>query len=132
MSVIDDDDPEGAGDKAIPEAVVERAFGEDNRRRLLDAYFKAAGAVQPDTAWQHVYRLLLWINPTIGLAHCYESDKCQPHKAWYPRSLAFHAWLSKQFGKAPQDLHEDIDRLFKAALPALADVEAQARRDAAG
>ncbi len=113
------------------EAAVERAFGAVNRRRILQDYFRGAGAVTPETAWQHIYRLLLWINPTISLAHCYESDKCQPHKAWYPRSLAFHAWVSEQLGAPPDELREQIDQLFRAALPALARVETETRRAAA-
>lgn len=110
---------------------VERAFGEANRRRILDDYFDTHDAVTSQNAWQHVYQLLLWINPTISLAHCYESDKCQPHKAWYPRSLAFHAWLSEQFVVHPTLLHEDLDWLFRSALPELAHVEVEARRAAA-
>ena len=35
----------------------------------------------PIPAWKHVYRLLLWIDSTTGLAHCYESDKSQPGQA---------------------------------------------------
>lgn len=112
-------------------AAVERAFGEANRRRILEDYFETHEAVSSDNAWQHVYQLLLWINPTISLAHCYESDKCQPHKAWYPRSLAFHAWVSEQFGVHPTLLHEDLDWLFRSALPELAHVEVEARRSAA-
>lgn len=121
------------GDEELPGevAAVERAFGAENRRRILASYLSQAGAVTPANAWQHVYRLLLWINPTIGLAHCYESDKCQPHRAWYPRSLAFHAWVADQLGVRPSELREHIDRLFHAALPTLAHVEASARRSAA-
>lgn len=110
---------------------VDRAFGAENRRRLIGRYFDGAGEVTPANAWQHVYRLLLWINPTIGLAHCYESDKCQPHKAWYARSLAFHAWVSVRLGVPPAELREHIDHLFRSALPALAHVEMEARREAA-
>lgn len=112
-------------------AAVERAFGVVNRRRILQGYFDTAGAVTPEDAWQHIYRLLLWINPTISLAHCYESDKCQPHKAWYPRSLGFHAWVAKQFGTSPTDLREEIDILFRRALPTLARVETETRQAAA-
>jgi hypothetical protein len=112
-------------------AAVERAFGVANRRRILSEYFAAAGAVNPTDAWKHVYRLLLWINPTISLAHCYESDKCQPHKAWYPRSLAFHAWVSAELGVAPDALRHHVDHLFQAALPALARVEAETQNAAA-
>jgi hypothetical protein len=110
---------------------VERAFGEANRRRIIEEYLAEAGEVTSHESWQHVYRLLLWINRTISLAHCYESDKCQPHKSWYARSLAFHAWLSNQFGVDPRELHEDIDRLFRSALPALAFVETTTRNAAA-
>lgn len=110
---------------------IDRAFGAVNRQRILGGYFRSAGTVTPANAWQHVYRLLLWINPTISLAHCYESDKCQPGKAWYPRSLVFHHWVSEQLGVSPLDLHESIDLLFRAALPDLAHGEAEARRTAA-
>lgn len=113
------------------EAAIERAFGVANRRRILAEYFAQAGQVTPEDAWQHVYRLLLWINPTISLAHCYESDKCQPHKAWYARSLAFHHWVADQLGIPPLDLREHIDQLFRQALPALAQIETEARRQAA-
>jgi hypothetical protein len=112
-------------------AAIERAFGVANRRRILADYASRAGVVTPQNAWQHVYRLLLWINPTISLAHCYESDKCQPHKAWYARSLAFHQWVSDQLGVSPLDLREQIDQLFRQALPALAQIETEARRQAA-
>ena len=73
------DDPE-----LLPVETVERAFGAENRNRLIDLYFQTSGReeVIPATAWRHVYRLLLWSDPTTGLAHCYESDKSQPGKAW--------------------------------------------------
>ena len=51
---------------------IARAFGAENRARLLTRYFDAAEAVTTATAWQHVYRLLLWIDRTTALAHCYE------------------------------------------------------------
>ena len=122
----------GAEDEVPGEAeAIERAFGAANRQRILAGYFRHAGEVTPQNAWQHVYRLLLWINPTISLAHCYESDKCQPGKAWYPRSLAFHRWVAEQLGAHPLDLRDQIDVLFRSALPDLAHSEAEARRDAA-
>jgi hypothetical protein len=106
-------------DEPAGEAVA-RAFGEANRRRLLDRYFANVSPPAPNTAWLHIYRLLLWINRTIGLAHCYESDKCQPGKPWYPRSLAFHGWLAAQLGTTPADLAGHIDLLFKEASGDLA------------
>lgn len=110
---------------------VERAFGAGSRQRILQRYLDQAGEVTFDNAWKHIYRVLLWINPTISLAHCYESDKCQPHKAWYPRSLAFHAWVADELGIPPSDLRQHIDVLFREALPKLARVETDTRQKAA-
>lgn len=91
-------------------------FGERNRKRLIAKFF--AGAGKPDTAsaWKPVYRMLLWIDRTTGLAHCYESDKAQPGRPWYARSLAFHAWLASALLRTPVDVGDDLDWLFRAAL----------------
>jgi hypothetical protein len=93
---------------------------------MLERYFAAEEPLSADTAWMHVYRLLLWIDPTTGLAHCYESDKAQPGRHWYGRSLAFHAWVSRELSVVPEDLRDLIDWLFKqgaaqleASLPAI-------------
>ncbi len=102
------------------QAAVTRAFGADNRGRLLREYLSGTAAVSPETAWKHVYRLLLWIDSTTGLAHCYESDKSQPGRPWYERSLRFHAWVAKCLGSAPGDLRSEIDWLFKHASRDLA------------
>jgi hypothetical protein len=93
---------------------VERAFGAENRNRLIDLYFakNPLGPTSGGSAWEHAYRLLLWSDPTTGLAHCYESDKCQPGKPWYARSLAFHDWICSKFGIAPTLLSQEIDYLF--------------------
>lgn len=99
---------------------VKRAFGVENRARLLNQYFNDAGIISAENAWQHVYRLLLSIDPTIGLAHCYESDKCQPGRPWYERSLRFHDRISKAFAVAPKDLALHIDWLFSQASVDLA------------
>jgi hypothetical protein len=96
------------------------AFGAKNRLRLLNQYFTPSKAVTANDAWQHVYRLLLWTDQTTGLAHCYESDKCQPGKRWYTRSLAFHNWLSSALGSTPADLADRIDWLFQRAARELA------------
>ena len=55
-------------------------FGKETRIRILKEYFKDAGEVSEENAWEHVYRCLLWINATAGLAHIYE---LQPHAAWW-------------------------------------------------
>lgn len=108
---------------------VARAFGAANRLRLLGEYFQAAGPVTPANAWKHVYRLLLWIDPTTGLAHCYESDKSQPGRAWYARSPAFHGWVAQSLGTAPGDLPKEIGWLFTAAAQ---DLVAWVARNAQG
>jgi hypothetical protein len=112
-----DEQPEAAG---APKEVVARAFGADNRTRLLAQYFGNAGVITATNAWQHVYRLLLWIDRTTALAHCYESDKAQPGRPWYARSLAFHDWVSCQLDVSPGNLAEEIDWLFREAVKDLA------------
>lgn len=111
-----------AGSKVVEEAI-DRAFGSENRNKLIDRYFEAPGRgnIAPANAWQHVYRLLLWSDPTTGLAHCYESDKSQPGKPWYARSLAFHEWVCSALGVEPAALAEEIDWLF---IKACADLNA--------
>lgn len=60
------------------------------------------------------------MDPTTGLAHCYESDKAQPGRPWYERSRAFHIWLADAMGVPPLSLAADIDRLFRWAIEDLA------------
>ena len=113
--------PEPESDQpAVSQETVARAFGAENRARLLSRYFERAGAVTADNAWQHVYRLLLWIDRTTALAHCYESDKAQPGRPWYARSLAFHAWVSAALNVTPATLGDEVDWLFREAVKDLA------------
>ena len=109
---------------------VKSAFGAENRARLIDQYFseQSDGDIVPERAWAHVYRLLLWADQTTGLGHCYESDKSQPGKRWYARSLAFHDWVSTALGATPGDLAQRIDWLF---LRASEDLAAYVLRNAA-
>ena len=103
-------------------AVAKAPFGARNRSRLIEAYFSEQEAphLSAAMAWTHVYRLLLWADQSNGLAHCYESDKSQPGKNWYSRSLAFHDWLSQALGSEPAHLAEEIDWLFRKATADLA------------
>src|SRR5438270_3336971 len=94
---------------------------------MLDEWFAAARAPTPGNAWEHAYRLLLWIDRTTGLAHCYESDKAQPGRPWYARSLAFHAWLADSLRSTPAGLADEVDLLFKWATTDLV-VAAEAAR----
>jgi len=95
---------------------VERAFGAENRARLLKLFLDTHPPISPFDAWKAIYRLLLWTDRTIGLAHCYESDKCQPGRAWYARSLAFHSWVANELGVTPAGVGEEIDWLFRTAV----------------
>ncbi len=99
-----------------PAATKLTPFGAENRRKLIARYFDTHGRPTTDTAWLRVYGLLLWIDASTGLAHCYESDKCQPGKPWYSRSLAFHAWLASAFKTDPRNLKISLDSLFHEAL----------------
>ncbi len=99
--------------------VIKAAFGAKNRDRLISMYFGERGGAEA-RAWEHVYRLLMWIDQTTGLAHCYESDKSQPGKNWYRRSLAFHDWLSASLGASPAALADEVDWLFRRATTELA------------
>jgi hypothetical protein len=110
------DEPRSRADARI----IKAAFGSANRARLLDIYFGEHGAPTAATAWADVYRLLLWIDQTNGLAHCYESDKSQPGRHWYPRSLSFHDWVSGALGCSPSTLGDQVDWLFKKATAELA------------
>lgn len=101
---------------------LDRAFGAESRLQLLDEYFSSSGEVTPGNAWQHVYRLLLWTDRTTGLAHCYESDKAQPGRKWYERSLAFHDWLARSLNIAPHDVAAQVDWLFRRGTERLAAV----------
>jgi hypothetical protein len=112
-------DEQGSVPNPAQEAV-SRAFGAENRARLLARYFERARAVSVENAWQHVYRLLLWIDRTTALAHCYESDKAQPGRPWYARSLAFHDWVSQALEVEPAVLGEHVDWLFREAVKDLA------------
>ena len=114
--------------------ITKAAFGAQNRARLI-AQYVAENADIEIPAWKHVYRLLLWIDQTTGLAHCYESDKSQPGKPWYGRSLAFHDWAAREFGVQPTALAAEVDWLFRHATADLADAvlkRAQKLLDAAG
>lgn len=113
------------------QAAVTRAFGADNRGRLLREYLSGVSEVSPESAWQYVYRLLLWIDSTTGLAHCYESDKSQPGRPWYERSLRFHAWVAECLGSDPGDLRSEIDWLFKHASRDLAASASTGRQERA-
>lgn len=94
---------------AQPAQRIRAPFGSKNRQRLIDEFLSSSS----EPPWLSVYRLLLWADKTTGLAHCYESDKCQPGKPWHPRSLRFHAWLANELAAQPRQVDEQIDWLFR-------------------
>ena len=104
---------------------IERAFGAESRLQMLEEYFAETGEITPENAWKHVYRLLLWTDRTTGLVHCYESDKAQPGRPWYARSLAYHEWLSAAIGVPPHEVGTEIDWLFRRGTERLAAVIAR-------
>jgi hypothetical protein len=112
------------GTRGPEDPVVERAFGAENRARLLNAYFDQAGELTPANAWLHVYQLFQWIDATIGLAHCYDSNHSQPGKAWYERTRRFHGWLAENLGCPPIELRHHIDWLFRHVVADLARAKA--------
>lgn len=101
---------------------ISAAFGAANRSRLIGEYFaaRAVDRLASASAWEHIYRLLLWVDQTTGLGHCYESDKSQPGKRWYSRSLAFHDWLASSLDVQPGEVAKNIDWLFLRATEDLA------------
>ncbi len=110
--MVQDVDEKQSPESTAPQstAVVQRAFGEENRSQLIQTFLTTHSGQEH---WKAVYQLLLWVDKTTGLARCYESDKCQPGKPWHPRALRFHDWLSTQFGHRPLVLGEDLDWLFR-------------------
>lgn len=104
------------------------AFSQPARLSLIDRFF-GDRQVEPEEAWRDVYRLLLWADATTGLAHCYESDKAQPGRPWYRRTLAFHSWLAMHFDVPPLELAHQLDWMFRQVIKRVADEET-ARRSA--
>ena len=97
-------------------------FGKESRIRILRQHFNDAGTITAATAWQFIYRELLWIDGSTGLAHLYESDKAQPGRPWYERTVVFTDMICERFGNISRDeLRQQIDKLFRACLEKLVD-----------
>ena len=95
-------------------------FGKDSRVRILKQHLAESGTVTAQDAWRFIYRELLWIDGSTGLAHLYESDKAQPGRPWYDRSVVFTEMLCDRFGGISRDdLKAHLDRLFRACLEIL-------------
>ena len=95
-------------------------FGKESRVRILKQHLAETGALSAETAWKFIYRELLWIDGSTGLAHLYESDKAQPGRPWYDRTVVFTDMLCARFGHiTPEELKQQIDKLFRACLEKL-------------
>jgi hypothetical protein len=95
-------------------------FGKDSRIRILRRHFAEFSPITAESAWKFIYRELLWIDGSTGLAHLYESDKAQPGRPWYGRTVTFTEMLCERFGGISHDeLKRQIDRLFRACLEKL-------------
>lgn len=103
-------------------------FGKESRVKILKQHL-AASNVTAATAWQFVYRELLWIDGSTGLAHLYESDKAQRGRSkWFDRTILFTDLLCEQLGEITRDeLKAQIDRLFRACLEKLIESKAESQ-----
>ena len=106
---LDPDDASQEGGGASEATLIRAAFGATNRNRLISQFLDGS----TDLAWMSIYKLILWTDKTTGLAHCYESDKCQPGKSWHARNLRFHDWVATSLGCEPGEVVENIDWLFR-------------------
>jgi hypothetical protein len=87
---------------------------------ILRRHFAEFGPITAETTWKFIYYELLWIDGSTGLAHLYESDKAQPGRPWYDRTVIFTDMLCERFGGITRDeLKQQIDRLFRACLEKL-------------
>lgn len=91
-------------------------FGRATRMRILAAYFDNAGDVRAGNAWEHVYRCLLWMNESAGLAHIYDSNHMQPGKVFHSRAVRFTDTLCALWQVDRSGLAKLIDKLFKGCV----------------
>src|SRR5215213_9727300 len=95
-------------------------FGKKSRVQIIERHLKEDGVITAETAWKFIYRELLWIDGSTGLAHLYESDKAQVGRPWFNRTVTFTDRLCEEFGGITrEELKEQIDRRFKACLEKL-------------
>ena len=91
-------------------------FGHAERMRVLERYFAQAGEVTAESAWEHVYRCLLWMNRGAGLAHIYDSNHMQPGGNFHSRAVRFTDELCRVLGVSRKGLPAEIDFLFKGCV----------------
>jgi hypothetical protein len=95
-------------------------FGKKSRIQIIERHLREDGVPTPEEAWKFIYRELLWIDGSTGLAHLYESDKAQEGRPWFRRTITFTDRLCREFGGiSREELKQQIDRLFRACLEKL-------------
>lgn len=107
-------------------------FGQPTRMKVLERYFAGAGEVTAANAWEHVYRCMLWMNESAGLAHIYDSNHMQPGGNFHAKAVRFTDALCARWGIERRELPTKIDVLFKGCVEELRRQEAEAhQREAA-
>lgn len=91
-------------------------FGRATRMRILNGYFASAGEVTAANAWEHVYRCLLWMNESAGIAHIYDSNHMQPGGVFHPRAVRFTDALCALWQVDRPSLAKLIDKLFRGCV----------------
>ncbi len=119
------DTPSGATKETVA-----RAFGAGNRARLLARYFEMAGSVTPANAWQHVYRLLLWIDRTTRWPIATSQTKLNRDAHGMPGRLPFTIGYLKSSTSLPQSWPKGLtgfsDRRSRTSRTGLSPAEARA------
>src|SRR5690349_17581566 len=95
--------------------------------RVLEEYFGNAGPVTPENAWEHVYRCMLWVNESAGLAHIDDSNHMQPGGGFHKRAVRFTEALCARWNIDPRELGDRIDYLFKGCVEELRRQQAKAK-----
>ncbi len=101
-------------------------FGRMTRMRILAGYFGSTGDVTADNAWEHVYRCLLWMNESAGLAHIYDSNHMQPGGVFHGRAVRFTDALCALWQVDRPGLAKLIDKLFRGCVVELLRQDADA------
>lgn len=92
-------------------------FGKETRNKIMRRHLRERAELTPEIAWQFIYEELLWIDISTGLAHLYESDKAQPGRNWYNRTVRFTNLLCEKFGGITRiELKSRVDGLFRAII----------------
>jgi len=85
----------------------------------LRDYFDHAGEVSVRNAWEHIYRCLLWMNQSAGLAHIYDSNHMQPGGVFHERAVRFTQALQEHWHTDRRGLAGQIDVLFQGCVQEL-------------